>query len=437
VFGFFESPEKKLREAAARWLEQAAKVWHFRRDVLGAAEAQELNRCRDDLAAQLKSRADADRLKSSIGALETALRKSGGAIYPMNGLTENVEFFLVAAIVIFGIKTYFLKPMVIPTNSMWPTYYGLTAENFPAGTAAPGWAGRLFRLAAYGAVREAVDAPKDGEVSALMYVDSTGEPHPVPVKVEGRSWLVFPAKLNEYTFYVDDERVSLRLNEDFHDYDRVFTETYFADTAALKAQWQRALAQGTVKEVLLRQGADQMYRAYRMPLGRTVRAGEPLLRFDLMKGDMLLVDCVSYHFVRPKVGSGFVFQTGKIPNLVLEGFPDEYFIKRLAGVPGDTLEIKEPVLYRNGKPIEGAAAFDANARREGNYPGYVYGPAGRAQYLQKGESLTVPPHAFLALGDNSPISEDGRYWGFVPEKEVVGRPLFIYYPFTRRWGPAK
>jgi signal peptidase I len=426
-----------MREAASRWLEQAARVWDFRRDVLGAAEAQELKRRREELAAQLKNRAGADALKSSIAALETVLRKTGGAFYPMSTLTENVEFFLVAAIVILGIKTYFLKPMVIPTNSMWPTYYGLTPENFPPGTAAPAWPERLFRLAAYGAVREEVDAPKSGEVSALVYVDAAGQPHPVPVKVDGKSWLVFPAKLNEYTFYLDDERVSLRLNEDFHDYEQVFTETYFADPAALKAQWQRALAQGTVKEVLLRQGSDQVYRAYRLPLGRTVQAGDPLIRFDMMKGDMLVVDCASYHFFRPKVGSGFVFQTGKIPGLVLEGFPDEYFIKRLAGVPGDTLEIKEPVLYRNGKPIEGAAAFDANARREGKYPGYDYGIPGRTQYLHKGESLTVPPHAFLALGDNSPISEDGRYWGFVPEKEAVGRPLFIYYPFTRRWGPAK
>jgi signal peptidase I len=437
VFGFFESPEKKMRENAARWLEQAARVWHFRRDVLDADDAGELNRRREELAGQLKGRAGADELKSSIQALEVVLRKTGGAVFPMSALKENVEFFLVAAIVILGVRTYFIKPMVIPTNSMWPTYYGLTPENFPPGTAVPGWGERLFRLAAYGAVREEIDAPKSGEVSALVALDAAGQPHPLPVKVDGKSWLVFPAKLNEYTFFVDDQPLPIRLNEDFHDYEQVFMETWFPDPKALADQWQRAVAQGSVKEVLLRQGPDQVYRAYRLPLGRTVQAGDPLIRFDQMKGDMLVVDCVSYHFVRPKVGSGFVFQTGKIPGLVLEGYPDEYFIKRLAGVPGDTLEIKEPVLYRNGKPIEGAAAFEANARREGKYRGYFNGPAGRAQYLLTGTTLTVPSHSFLALGDNSLISEDGRYWGFVPEKEVMGRPLFIYYPFTRRWGPAK
>jgi signal peptidase I len=41
------------------------------------------------------------------------------------------------------------------------------------------------------------------------------------------------------------------------------------------------------------------------------------------------------------------------------------------------------------------------------------------------------------MGDNSGNSADGRYWGFVPAADVIGRPLFIYYPFTRRWGPAR
>ena len=44
---------------------------------------------------------------------------------------------------------------------------------------------------------------------------------------------------------------------------------------------------------------------------------------------------------------------------------------------------------------------------------------------------------FFAMGDNSPNSADGRVWGFVPAMDVVGRPLFVYYPFTSHWGPAR
>ncbi|MES1168553.1 MAG: signal peptidase I, partial [Oleiharenicola lentus] len=109
----------------------------------------------------------------------------------------------------------------------------------------------------------------------------------------------------------------------------------------------------------------------------------------------------------------------------------QYFVKRLAGTPGDQLEIHPPVLWRNGKPIEGSPAYGRNARQEGLYPGYTNGGL-----LGAGETVTVPEHFYMALGDNSPRSKDSRSWGFVPEKDVVGRPLFIYYPLTKRWGLA-
>jgi signal peptidase I len=161
-----------------------------------------------------------------------------------------------------------------------------------------------------------------------------------------------------------------------------------------------------------------------------VRKGETILSFDILTGDLLFVDRLSYNFVPPKVGSGFVFKTGNIPALK-ERVGDRYFVKRLVGLPGDTLEVRPPVLWRNGNPIEGSPAFGRNARQEGLYPGYTN--TGR---LPAGETLTVEPHFYFAMGDNSPDSYDSRGWGFVPEKDVVGRPLFIYYPLTSRWGPA-
>ena len=51
--------------------------------------------------------------------------------------------------------------------------------------------------------------------------------------------------------------------------------------------------------------------------------------------------------------------------------------------------------------------------------------------------LEIPKDKYYALGDNSYNSQDGRYWGFVPAKDVVGRPIFVYYPFSRHWGPAR
>ena len=171
-----------------------------------------------------------------------------------------------------------------------------------------------------------------------------------------------------------------------------------------------------------------------MPLPKEAVAGQPIVRFDLMTGDQLFVDRVSYHFFRPQVGQGFVFKTGNIAAIG----QDQYYIKRLVGVPGDVLEVKSPVLYRNNKPITGARSFDLNAKRVAPYTGYTAGETlYGARYLYTGQTLTIPEGSFFAMGDNSSNSSDGRVWGYVPAPDVVGRPLFIYYPFTRRWGPAR
>ena len=97
------------------------------------------------------------------------------------------------------------------------------------------------------------------------------------------------------------------------------------------------------------------------------------------------------------------------------------------------------MIYRNGAPITGSKAFELNADRVCPYKGYFNASHDDSRYsmLFPGETIRVPEHAYLAMGDNSHDSFDGRFWGYVPEKDVVGRPLFIYYPFTRRWGTAK
>jgi signal peptidase I len=153
--------------------------------------------------------------------------------------------------------------------------------------------------------------------------------------------------------------------------------------------------------------------------------------FDELAGDQLFVDRVSYHFMRPAVGSGFVFRTGNIPDIARQ-YGDQYYIKRLVGTPGDRLEIKGSELNRNGAPIAGSSAFEANAKRTDKYTGYV-----AMGLLSPGDTVTVPKNSYFAMGDNSSNSQDGRYWGFVPAKDVIGRPMFVYYPFTKHWGPAR
>lgn len=428
-----------MRDNASNWLELASKVWNYRRDRLTTLESDELVERTENLKGLLKERADAARLKLGIESLEAILARTGGAIYPKTSLVENIEFFLVAAIVILGIRTYFVQPFKIPTNSMWPTYYGMTKENFPPSAPAPGLPASVFRFLAYGAQRRTMVAPRDGQISAPLVIRGDKVSLAYTIR-KGRSWLVLPARVKEYTFYVDGAPASVQVPADFSDFDDVVFDTYFPDRAALMAQVQRAAQAGQIEEVSLKldEANNGIYEALRVPLGKTVKAGEPIVRFDIMTGDQLFVDRVTYQFVRPTVGQGFVFRTDNIPDIA-RTFGAQYFIKRLIGVPGDEIEMREPMIFRNGKPITGSSTFELNGNRVAPYRGYFNATREDSRYslLFKGESIRVPDFSYLALGDNSMNSFDGRFWGYVPAKDVVGRPLFIYYPFTRRWGPAK
>lgn len=417
-----------MRQTAEHWLELADKVYHFRRDMLPAAEVAELQSKGAAVRRLLKDRAEPSKLKLGIESLEEVLRRTGGTHYPKSSLVENVEFFLVAAIVILGVRTYGVQPFKIPTNSMWPTYYGMTAENFRPGESAPGYVAQAFRLAAFGAQRRTAIAAQSGEVSADFV--SAGNNLVMAYNIKrGRNWFVLPTQVREYIFYVNGEPSTVTVPLDFHDFDRVVLETFFGDRKGLSKHLQQLERNGgkiiQTAVTLNAQGAKA--QAYRLPLGRMVNSGETIVRFDILTGDQLFADRMSYHFVRPTVGQGFVFRTGQIPRIG----QDQYYIKRLVGTPGDTLAIRDFGLYRNGQPITGAIAFEKNAKRADNYAGYR-----NYRDLAEGLTMTVPPESFLALGDNSANSEDGRSWGFIPAKETVGRPLFIYYPFTKRWGRA-
>jgi len=426
MFGFFASQEKKMRENAANWLELADKVWNFRRDRLSEKDAAELRLKRDELRTQLDERADAAKLKLGIEQLEEILRRTGGAIYPKSALVENVEFFLVAALVILGIRTYFVQPFKIPTNSMWPTYNGMTPEAFRSPSDEPGLAAKVVRFVAFGALTRRVDSPADGEV--LIPLTGSSEQAWVPsANVPGKSWLIFPTTLKEYTLYVDGKPARLTVPMDF-DFEWAVRDAFFSSDQPSRESARTDLARVAAKpDALIKDAEGRIF----LRTGKQVKRGERAMAFDILTGDQLFVDRMSYHFTRPNVGSGFVFRTGNIEG-ISSVFGDQYYIKRLVGTPGDTLTLKDHTLFRNNAPITGSEAFDKNARQADRYPGYR-----NSGHLSVGSVLTVPAHHYFAMGDNSPNSADGREWGFVPGKDVVGRPMVVYYPFTKHFGPAR
>jgi len=142
--------------------------------------------------------ADAGKLKLGIESLEGVLVRTGGRS-TRRARVENVEFFLVAAIVILGIRTYFVQPFKIPTIRCGRPIRddrGQPAPGAPAPNAAEASSGSSH--SAHGAI------PPWPEGRPIYVPFSSGANRPRRYTVrEGRTWLVFPAKVKEYTFYVD------------------------------------------------------------------------------------------------------------------------------------------------------------------------------------------------------------------------------------------
>jgi signal peptidase I len=408
---------KKLREKAENWLRLAEKVYHFRKDLIDESDMKDLHESSSVLNKALIKKGEEDwgKVRLASEELEKVLKRVGGFFYPQNFWAEHAEMFLVAAIVALAIRTFFLQPFKIPTNSMFPSYNGMTHEVYDAADT-PGPLGKIATFLAWGSIRQEITAPSSGEI--LLPINDFEQ-------VPGRKWLVLPATFNQYTLLVGNAEVNFKVPGEFHPQE-IFLDAYFPDQ---EGDWNDLIRElrNQRERVVMHKGA-----AY-LRTGKLVEKGDNVLSFAIHTGDALFVDRLSYHFIRPDVGDAIVFKTGNIPSIG----DDKYYIKRLVGVPGDVLQVKAPVLLRNGKPITGTDAFDKNAKQEDNYAGYSYSNSSSMRYLSNpSETVTIPEDLFFAMGDNSPHSSDSRYWGFVPKKEMVGRAMFIYYPFTHRWGLA-
>jgi len=121
--------------------------------------------------------------------------------------------------------------------------------------------------------------------------------------------------------------------------------------------------------------------------------------------------------------------------------PGLYVVKRIIGVPGDRLHLRDGVVFRNGQKLD--EPYVIHQSDAGNNPYRDNFPAVPAsdynnvtpdwqllikQYIQ-GEDVVVPADSYFGMGDNRDVSYDSRYWGFIPKENVIGRPMFIYWSF--------
>ena len=137
----------------------------------------------------------------------------------------------------------------------------------------------------------------------------------------------------------------------------------------------------------------------------------PSMYPTLREGDHILVNKFVYRFREPRVGEIIVF---KAPPDASDDNTERDFIKRLVGVPGDTVEVKEGALFRNGRRMD-------------------------EPYLEEKEitysmpAMKIPDDRLFVLGDNRNDSRDSHWWGTLERKRVIGKAMVRFWPLNR-WG---
>ena len=127
-------------------------------------------------------------------------------------------------------------------------------------------------------------------------------------------------------------------------------------------------------------------------------------------GDRVVVEKISYHLQPPKTGDIVVFAPPE--QLQEQGFTqDQAFIKRIIGLPGQTVAVKKGLVYLNDKPL--VEKYIAEP------PQYQWGP------------YRVPENEYFVMGDNRNNSNDSSRWGFLPKQNIIGRAVVRFWPLER------
>ena len=169
----------------------------------------------------------------------------------------------------------------------------------------------------------------------------------------------------------------------------------------------------------------------------------------LLVGDFLLVNKAAYGAEVPFLGLKLpALKEPSRGDVVVFNPPHDplkNYVKRVVGVPGDTLEMRDKTLYLNGVEMReefaryidhsGADAIHPNMKWQSNHllaRGTVRRRGRRGEYRPSRDNwgpLAIPENGYFVLGDNRDNSEDSRYWGFVDRGAIRGQPWVVYYSF--------
>ncbi len=285
-------------------------------------------------------------------------------------IRENVEVLFVAVAAAMAIRAYFFQPFKIPTGSMQPTLYGITVQQEPTIKSGNPLA-KVANMVLFGERYVDVRAKTGGRIRTALGFDGITKPY----------YQVNPDET--VTFYIGN--TPYRIPNKLIPYCR---------------------------------------------FNQDIRAGESITSGVVKSGDYILVNRIKYNFIRPKRGDITVFDTRDLTHPQVR--KDAYYIKRTVGLPGETISLAPPYLLVNGeKPDD--PRFDKIFNNE-NYSGYVFGilRAVPPPLIGKpGDSVILGSDQYLFFGDNTTQSLDGRYFGAVNRKQILGPAFFVCWPLDR------
>ena len=370
------------------------------------ADLQELaaksNDAKDEALAKLEERAATFTRQGE----EATTPRRGDRILK-GGFANMTETLVVSVAVAFGIRALFVQPFKIPTGSMQPTLYGIHfTANVPENGRMPGRLRRLFDYVNYS--------------RRYVHLEVSQESGPILV-----DWLQARALPAAPLF--PKSAIPVRSADGTQQTTALVVPAAVYDVQRLFAQMLNEAEDTGVHRVVV--GGQALYQP-----------GETIVSGAMESGDHLFVNRLSLCFRAPKRGDMMVFSTN---GLAYRGKPlsGDFYIKRLVGLPGDTLKLVDGRLWFRPKGESDFRLADEQVHPafgkinscENGYSGYS-ALASAACLRTSGEEYTVPDECYFMLGDNTNNSLDSRFWGPVPRRNLIGRPCFVWWPFSKRFG---
>jgi signal peptidase I len=377
-----------------------------------------------------------------MGKLEEAARKWFRP-YSNPGVRENVKEFLVAVVTILSFTTFFLQLTKIPTGSMQPTLFGITYQDLQGQHSVTLKNGMTM----WGTIT--------GESATSVTLRTSTDRREIPkehiAKTESGEFQV-PSTLQRLALYWTKGISYKYLVAPFdgHVLQVGPPKAVFPFIKRQPVLFGNPNDQSAQKTLWIWFPPDDRLFSQDNPgagaFGRLFRKGEPIVKAKSVAGDHLLVDRFTYNFRKPRRGEIFVFKTKGIEALQ----QDLLYIKRLVALPNEEVQIgNDRHLIINGKRLDASTprferVYEGDFVKNSPFLGHVNETARKEMGLE-GHPLAplfadeavrrrLGPDEYLAMGDNTLNSADSRAWGTVPEKNIIGKCWFVYWPFTERFG---